>query len=327
MAKNESSSQNKVGEHTHSQPHAHAHAHAHAHSHAHHHHSHGLILGRMKLAFYLNIGFAIIELVGGILTNSVAILSDALHDFGDAIAVVLAILAEKISHRKSDQEFSYGYRRFSTLGAVITGLILLFGSIFILIQAVPRLLVPLQPNTDGMLILALLGVAVNGFAAYEVSKGTSLNERMIMWHLFEDVMGWVLVLLGAIVMKIFDVPQVDAGLAIVLSLWIIYNVIGNLHEAMKVFLMASPNGIALDHIKEKILTLDLVESIHHAHLWSLDGENHILTVHVVLNEGSGIGDMTKVKEKIKSLVRDFGIIEATIETELVGATCSDPEHK
>lgn len=304
------------------------HSHSHSHSHAHgHHHAHGAVIGRMRFAFILNLSFAIIELIGGIMTNSVAILSDALHDFGDALAMIIAIMMEKFSHKTSDQHFSYGYRRFSTLGAVITGVILILGSVFILIEAAPRLINPQQPHTNGMLILAIFGVAVNGYAALKVSKGTSLNEKMLMWHMIEDVAGWVLVLIGAIVMKLFDVPQVDAGLAIALSLWILYNVFRNLKEAMKVFLMAAPAGASVEEVNAEIQSLNLVEGVHHSHLWSLDGENHVMSVHVVLNSSASIADMHSVKMKIKDLVKKYGIIEATIETEISGVDCLDPEHK
>ncbi len=301
------------------------HSHSHSHGH-HHHHAHGAALGRMKVALALNLGFACIELVGGLWTNSVAILSDALHDFGDAFAVALAIILEKFSHRKSDGDFSYGYRRFSTLGAVATGIILVLGSVFILIESIPRLFNPQQPYAEGMILLALLGVAVNGFAAYRVSKGESLNERMLMWHMIEDVMGWVVVLIGAVVMKFYHLPQLDAGMAIALSLWILYNVFRNLREALKVFLMASPSHIQVEEIEAKICQIAKVEGVHHGHLWSLDGENHIYTAHVVLSENSTVLDMEQVKEQVKKLVKDFGIIEATIETEISGSACVDPEH-
>ena len=304
----------------------HHHGHSHSHSHSHH-HSHGAIIGRMRFAFLLNLGFAIVELVGGIMTNSMAILSDALHDFGDALAMIIAITMEKVSHKTSDQHFSYGYRRFSTLGAIITGVILILGSVFILIEAAPRLIHPQQPHANGMLILAFFGVAVNGYAAFRISKGTSLNERMLMWHMIEDIAGWVLVLIGAIVMKFFDVPQVDAGLAIALSLWILYNVFRNLKEAMKVFLMATPKGASVEEVNAEIKSLDLVEGVHHAHLWSLDGENHVMSVHVVLKSSARIEDMQVVKLKIKDLVKKYGIIEATIETEIDGVGCLDPEHR
>lgn len=308
--------------------HHHNHSHAHGHSHSHS-HSHGgsAVVGRMKWALALNLCFAIIELVGGVLTNSVAILSDALHDFGDAIAMLTAILLEKFSHKQSNDQFSYGYRRFSTLGAVITGFILIVGSIIIVIEAVPRLITPQQPHANGMIWLALLGVAVNGYAAYRVSKGESLNERMLMWHMIEDVLGWVLVLVGAITMKFFDIPQLDAGLAIVLALWILFNVFRNLQDAFKVFLMATPSATSVTEVENEIKTLPEVEEVHHAHLWSLDGENHVFTAHVVLRATLTPLEVQTIKESIKKLTREYGIVEATIETELAGMTCVDPVHK
>lgn len=280
----------------------------------------------MKWALALNFVFACIELVGGVMTNSVAIMSDALHDFGDALAVALALFLEKFSHKKSDGDFSYGYRRFSTLGALITGLILVVGSIFILIESVPRLLSPQQPHANGMILLALLGLAVNGYAAYRVSKGASLNERMLMWHMLEDVVGWALVLIGAVVMKFFDIPQLDAGLAIALALWIMYNVFRNLREALKVFLMAAPTQIHVEEVEEAIKKVQGVEGVHHGHLWSLDGESHIYTAHIVMSATASLGDMESAKKKIKELVKDFGIVEATLETEISGVSCVDPEH-
>ncbi|WP_413578447.1 cation diffusion facilitator family transporter [Bdellovibrio sp. HCB290] len=303
----------------------HHHHHSHSHGH-HHHHSHGAVIGRMRFAFVLNLGFALVELVGGYLTNSVAIMSDALHDFGDALAMILAIVMEKVSHKTSDSKFSYGYRRFSVLGAVITGFILIAGSVFILMEAVPRLINPQQPHADGMLLLALLGVAINGIAALRVSKGTSLNERMLMWHMIEDVMGWVLVLVGALVMKFWDLPQIDAGLAIALSLWIMFNVFKNLRESAKVFLMASPSGASVDAVVDDIRKVANVVDVHHAHLWSLDGENHVFTGHVVLKQDASLMEMQTVKNEIKKRMKNFGIIEATVETEIQGVSCLDPQH-
>lgn len=299
--------------------------HNHKHKHGHSHHHHGAV-GRMRFAFALNLVFALIELVGGFMTNSVAIMSDALHDLGDALALLVALGLEKFSHRTSDGQFSYGYRRFSTLGAVITGLILVMGSLFILVEAIPRLMAPEQTKTEGMIALAVLGVLVNGFAAWRVSKGESLNERMLMLHMIEDVMGWVLVLIGAVTMQFFDLPQIDAGLAIILSLWILFNVFRNLKEALKVFLMASPSGIEAEEVVAAIRGIRHVQDCHHAHLWSLDGEKHVFTAHVVLSPGVREEEVVQVKSEVKKLVQRYGIVEATIETELSGSLCVDPQH-
>lgn len=283
-------------------------------------------MGRMKMAFVLNFSFAIIELIGGLWTNSVAIMSDALHDFGDSLALLVAIVLEKISGKQGDQSFSYGYRRFSTMGALFTGLILVGGSVFILVEAIPRLFEPTQPHAEGMILLALLGVVVNGLAAYRVSGGTSLNERMLMWHMIEDVMGWVLVLIGAIVMKFWDLPQLDAGLAIVLALWILYNVFRNLNETMRVFLMATPRGFTPDSVKAKMREITGVQEIHHLHMWSLDGEKHLLTSHVVVASGTSWEASQVIKQNLKQALKELGFFEVTLEVEIEGAHCEDPDH-
>lgn len=284
-------------------------------------------MGRMWLAFSLNLGFAIIELFGGLATNSVAILSDALHDFGDALAIGLALGLERFSQKKSDAHFSYGYRRYSTMAALITGFILVIGAIFILVEAIPRLLHPEQPNANGMIGLAFLGLAVNGFAAWRVSKGVSLSERMIMWHLLEDVMGWALVLVGAVIMKFAELPQLDSLMGILLALWILYNVARNLRETFRVFLQGVPLQIDVSHLVEHARTLDGVRDLHHVHVWSLDGEHHIFTGHLVVAESATMSDVEMIKRRVKELLRDHEISEATLEIEYDGENCFDPSHK
>lgn len=280
----------------------------------------------MQFAFALNFCFAIFEVFGGYWTNSIAITTDAIHDFGDSFALLMAIILEKISHKKSDPRYSYGYRRFSVLGAVLTGGVLSVGSIIVLIKAVPRLIYPEQPVVDGMIGMAIFGVVVNGAAAYRVSRGTSLNERMIMWHMMEDVLGWVLVLVGAIVMKFFDLPQVDAALGILLALWILYNVFRNLREAIKVFLMAMPAKLKMTSVEEKILAVVSVMGVHHSHLWSLDGEQHIYTGHVVVSHATPSAEIDRIKGDIKSALKSLGIVEATLEIEFDNTNCEDPHH-
>lgn len=302
---------------------SHAHSHSHSHSHA---HSHAGVLNRIGLAFFINLIFAIIEIVGGFYTNSIAILSDALHDFGDAVAIGISYVLEKWSHKDSDKSYSYGYRRFSTLAAVVTGVILLAGSVVILSEAIPRLINPEQPNVNGMLALSFLGIAVNGFAAWKVSRGTSLNERMIMLHLLEDVLGWVIVLVGAIVMKFYELPRIDAILACMLSCWMLFNVFKNLKEAMRVFLQGMPDHFQMSDLEQKIKAISNVMDLHHSHIWSLDGEKHIFTTHAVLAKEVSHSEIDLVKSKIKQITAEFGIMEATIEVEFSDSLCVDPKH-
>ncbi len=300
----------------------HHHHHGHGHDHG---HDHGK-MQRLSLAFFLNFTFAIIELIGGFYTNSVAILSDALHDFGDCVAILFAMMLEKWSDKKSDQKYSYGYRRYSPLAALCTGFILILGSVFIVIEAIPRLINPVEPKAGGMVLLALLGMAVNGFAAYRVSKGRTLNERMVMWHLLEDVLGWVLVFVSGIIMMFWKIPQLDAALACVLSFWILYNVFRNLKEGFHIFLQASPERIDQEKLIAQIQAIPLVKDLHHFHIWSLDGERHVFTTHLVLEDQVTHQEIDSVKEAVKKIAAVFHIMESNIEIEFQSTKCVDPHH-
>ncbi len=201
--------------------------HHHHHGHEGHHHHH---TGNIKVAFWLNLTFCILEFAGGLFTNSVAILSDALHDLGDSFSLGLAWYFQKISQRKRDKLFSYGYKRFSLLGALINSMILLIGSVFIVREAIPRILHPETSNAQGMIIFALIGIAVNGAAVLRLKKGSSINERVISLHLIEDVLGWVAVLIAAVVMLFVDVPVLDPLLSLLITGYILYNVVKNLKQ-------------------------------------------------------------------------------------------------
>lgn len=303
----------------------HSHSHNHAHGSGHHHH-HG-VSERMGLAFFLNLSFALVELVGGLLTNSLAILSDAFHDFGDAAAIGMAWYLEKKSLKKSSLGFSYGYRRLSVLGAFFTGIILVVGSGAVIVHAIPRLFDPQPVHVPGMIGLALLGVAVNGFAAFRMAKGESLNEKMILWHLLEDVLGWILILFGAVLMLFFDLPMLDPIMAIAVAAWVLWNVVLNLKRTLKVFLQASPDQFQTEQVSEYIKAIPGVLNIHHVHIWSLDGIHHILTSHIQFSSEVTVEKAHEIKAEIKKqLFELFHITESTIETEWAGQECADPHH-
>lgn len=281
----------------------------------------------MGWAFALNLGFAIVEFIGGILTNSLAITSDAVHDLGDAGAIGIAWILEKKSKKKSDKDFSYGYRRLSVMAALITGVILFVGSCLIMAQAIPRLFQPETPHVDGMIGLAILGLSVNGFAAFRMSQGASLSERMILLHLLEDVLGWAVILVGAIVMRFVDLPILDPIMALAVAIWVLWNAFHNLKETMKVFLQATPTGVAMDDVQNTIKGFSLVKDIHHTHLWTIDGLHHILTAHIVVQEKSSTDEIHRLKVDLKKkLFEQYHIQEATIEIEWPSEKCYDPAH-
>ncbi len=281
-------------------------------------------LGDIKLAFFLNVIFSVAEFIGGLLINSVAVLSDSLHDFGDSISLGLSWYFERLSHRNRNGKYSYGFRRFSLLGAVINAIILIVGSVFIIREAVLRLKEPAQTDVRGMLIFAIIGIVVNGFAVYRMQRGKTMNAKMLTWHLLEDVLGWVAVLIVSIVMLFVDIPALDPILSLGLSAFVLYNVIKTLIETISLFLQAVPADVDMDEIERRMKRLDKVEDVHHTHVWSLDGEENVLTTHIVLTEGAKSSDIRRIKESIRQIAREFHCQHTTVEFEYLKEDCSIP---
>ncbi len=287
-------------------------------------HSHSQSSEKIGWAFFLNFGFTIIEFIGGWLTNSTAIMADAVHDFGDTLSIGSAWLLNNLGTKSATKEFTYGYRRLSLLGALINGIVLIVGSAWILYEAVPRLSNPEMPETEGMIALAILGVLVNGFAAYKLQGGKSLNEKVLNWHLLEDVLGWVAVLIVAIVMQFKDWPVLDPVLSIGFTLFILFNVIRNLISTVKLFFQASPDNDLLQNVTDKLLELDAVSDLHHLHIWSLDGEHHVATVHVV-SQFESKAEYLELKESVSNALQGFELSHTTIEIELTSEECRDAD--
>jgi len=293
-----------------------------AHSHIHS-HSHDQSSKRIGIAFFLNVTFTVIEFIGGWLTNSTAIMADAVHDLGDSLSIGSAWLLNRLGKKMPDEEFTYGYRRLSLFGALLNGVVLLVGSIWVLSEAVPRLANPIMPMVEGMLALAVLGVSVNGFAAYKLSHGTTLNERVLNWHLLEDVLGWVAVLIVSVVLQFKEWPILDPILSIAFTLFILFNVVRNLRDTAKIFFQAVPDRKLMGEVREALLKIDVVDEVHHLHLWSLDGEHHVLTAHVVTGGVVNSETHRNLKARITDSLDRFNLDHTTIEIELDEEECRD----
>lgn len=289
---------------------------SHNHDHSHHHSE-----GNVKVAFFLNLSFTIIEIIGGLYTNSLAILSDALHDLGDSLSLGLSWYFQKLSKKGRTKKFSYGYKRFSLLGAIINSIVLVAGSIFILTKAIPELFNPEETNVEGMLYLSILGIVVNGAAVLKLRKGESLNEKVVSLHLLEDVLGWVAVLIGSIIMMYLDAPFIDPLLSVLISLFVLYNVYKNLRKSMLVILQGIPEDVSLDDIREKLKDISEITDIHDNHVWSMDGEYNIFTIHLRLDKDYKLSEQAKLKEKVRSQLKDESINHITIEFEGQGEDC------
>lgn len=270
------------------------------------------------IAFILNLVFSVFEFVGGIFTGSVAIISDAVHDIGDAASIGVSYFLERKSRKKPDRKYTYGYIRYSVIGSVITTLILLFGSVTVIYNAVIRIINPAPINYNGMIIFAVVGVVVNLAAAIITKEGNSLNQKAVNLHMLEDVLGWVVVLVGAIVMRFTDIAVLDPIMSIAVACFILINALNNLKQVLGIFLEKIPNGIDVEEIKEHLLGVDGVLDVHHIHIWSMDGQSNFATMHIVTNDFS-----RKIKEKVREELSEHGIGHATLELESEGEHCDD----
>ena len=293
------------------------HNHNQTHPHPHNHQD----VKNIQVAFFLNLSFTIIEFVGGFLTNSVAILSDAVHDLGDSFSLGLSWYFQKVAKKPRTKQYTYGFKRFSLLGAIINSVVLLVGSVLILMHAVPRLLNPSEPDVKGMLLLAVLGVMVNGAAVLRLRKGHSLNEKVVSLHLLEDVLGWLAVLIGAGIMYFVKAPFIDPLLSILISVFILFNVYRNIRQSLRIILQGSPAMIQMDEVERAVLTIDNVESIHDLHIWSVDGEYNVLTIHVVLSAALPMDKQHELKTDIREKLLSLGVQHSTIEFEVVNEEC------
>ena len=262
------------------------------------------------IAFILNLSFSIFEFVGSIFTGSVAIMSDAIHDVGDAMSIGLSYFLEKKSKKQPDDIYTYGYARFSVIGSVVTTLILLFGSVMVIYNAVLRIFNPVQINYNGMIVFAIVGVVINFVAAYFTKDGDSLNQKAVNLHMLEDVLGWIVVLIGAIIMRFTDISVIDPIMSIAVAVFILINAIKNLKEVLDLFLEKIPHNISIEEIKEHITEIDGVNGVHHIHIWSMDGHHNYATMHIVADENSHI-----IKDKIREELKEHGIGHVTLEFE------------
>jgi len=285
--------------------------------HEHHHED----VKNIKVAFFLNLFFTLFEIAGGFFTNSMAILSDAVHDLGDCLSLGMAWYFQKISRKRSDNSFSYGYKRFSLLGAIINSIVLTVGSIFILTEAIPRIFHPEKTQAAGMFFLAIVGVLVNGLAFFRLKKGSSLNEKVVSLHFLEDVLGWVAILVGAIIMYFFNVPLIDPVLSVGIAMFILFNVYKNIRQTLHIILQGIPVDIDVAELTEQLQQFKGIENVHDLHVWSVDGNYNVLTIHIVMVNSLDIQEITELKVKIRNSLKIKGIQHATIEFETRDEQC------
>lgn len=274
------------------------------------------------VAFILNFAFSIFELIGGLITNSVAITSDSVHDLGDSISIGTSYILERKSKKKPDKRHTYGYIRYSVIGSIITTTILLVGSIIVIYEGIKRIINPTEVNYDGMILFAIIGVIINLIASQITKEGDSLNQKSVNLHMLEDVLGWIVVLIGSILMKFTDLKIIDPILSIGVSIFILINALKNLKKVIDIFLETTPENINIEEIKKHILKINGIKDVHHIHIRSIDGFNNFATLHIVTKSYD-----EQIKKEVKEELKEHGICHSTIEIELENEKCESKECK
>ena len=262
------------------------------------------------LAFFLNLSYAIIEFIAGGIFGSSAVLADSIHDLGDAIAIGVSAFLETISNREEDSHYTLGYKRFSLLGAMVTAVILMTGSVLVILENITKLFNPQPVNDEGILWLGIIAVSINVLASLVVRKGKTKNESIMSLHFLEDTLGWVAVILMAIVLRFTDWYILDPLLSLVISIFILSKAIPRFWSTLKIFLDAVPEGVDIKQVKSDLEQLDHVASINQLNLWTMDGLEKNAIVHVCLKE---IEQMELCKESIRRKLKDCGFQNITIE--------------
>lgn len=269
------------------------------------------------IAFILNLSFSIFELIGGIFIGSIAIVSDAFHDFGDAASIAISYFLEKHSKKQADEIYTYGYTRYSAMGGFITTLILILGSILMIYNAIKRIILPIDIDYKAMIVFAIVGVCVNSCAVIFTRHGDSINQKAVNLHMLEDVLGWIVTLIGAILMNFTDLSIIDPIMSIAISIFIFIKAFANLREIKELFLEKVPANINLSQVQAQIKKIKGIIDVHHIHIWRIDSKNIIATMHVVTNIDHQI-----IKEAIREQLKNYNICHVTIELESSTEDCS-----
>lgn len=276
---------------------------------------------KILIAFILNTVFALFELLGGAFTGSVAILSDAVHDGGDALSIGISYFLQRKSRKGADERYTYGYGRYSVLGAAVTDTVLIIGSLTVIYKGILKMLNPSEIRVDGMLLFAVAGFVVNLVAVFVTRGGDSLNQRAVNLHMLEDVLGWAVVLAGSVVIKLTGLYIIDPIMSVGVSLFILIHAVKSFRGIIDLFLERVPDGFDTQEIKKHLLEIEGVTDIHHIHLRSFDGESVFMSLHAVIDEA----DPAAVKRAVREELKAHGIAHCTVETEAEGEECGERE--
>lgn len=274
------------------------------------HHHHKKASENLAFVFFMNLTFNIIVIIGGLATNSMAILADCIHDMSDTISMAIAWILEKIAQKDSTDKYSYGYQRFSILGAVITSVFVIVMAFFILSESIPRLFAPQEVDAGGMLIVALIGLVFKSISVYRLHDGETFNEKAILYHLLGDIFEWVAILILSVLIIFWDVSFLDPFVSIGIALWLIFNLGRTLLKSIQVLLQKTPDNFDVNQFRSEILNVEDVLEIDDFHVWSLDGIDSVLTLKIKTEKDC---DYLKIKKEIYEISNKYHVIDITVE--------------
>lgn len=280
----------------------------------------------IKIAFLLNLAFSIVEAIGGILTNSISIISDSLHNLGDSITIGINYIFEKKSKKLPNKEYSYGYLRYTMLGSLIASFILLVGSVVIIYNVVPRLIKPLSVNYDAMIIFGIFGLLINLYATIKIMRSKD-KDKKINTHMIEDTVIWLFILTGSICIKVFDLVIIDPILSLLIAVYILYQVYKYMKNIYNIFMEKVPKNVKIDEIKKDIEENENIDNVHHIHIWSMNGVNNYMTAHIHLNKVLSEEEIIKTKNDVKNKLKEDKINHITLEVEYFNEKCDSSKCK
>ncbi|MBR7049978.1 MAG: cation transporter [Methanobrevibacter sp.] len=277
------------------------------------HHHHKKAGENLAFVFFINLAFNIVVIAAAIATNSMAILADFIHDASDTISIALAWFLEHVAQRDSTDKYSYGYQRFSILGAVIISIFVIIMAFVILSEAIPRLFAPEGVDAGGMLAVAIVGIVFKFVSVYRLHKGETYNEKAIFFHQLGDIFEWVAILILSLVLMFWEGAQyLDPFVSIGIALWLIFNLGRNLYKSIEVLLQKTPDYFDVDEFRQSIENIEGVNAIDDFHIWSLDGIDSVMTLKVDVDFGKDVGE---IKKEIYAISKKYHVVDITIELE------------
>ena len=275
------------------------------------HHHHKKASDNLAFVFLLNLTFNIIVIIGGLATNSMAILADCIHDMSDTFSMAIAWILEHVAQKGATEKFSYGYQRFSILGAVITSTFVIVMAFFILSEAIPRLFSPEGVDAEGMLIIGIIGLVFKTISVWRLHGGETFNEKAIFYHLLGDIFEWVTILILSVILIFWqDISYLDPFVSIAIAVWLIFNLGRTLYKSLEVLLQKTPDNFDVEEFKQQILEIDGVNALDDFHIWSLDGIDSVMTVKVDVDFGKNVEN---IKKEIYDISNKYHVVDITIE--------------